>query len=251
MLWLIQPLEDTPWSSPLPTAPECSSGIQELPPPPQKRMNGTLPCAGSRASLCVEAGRISSQKDSLFLSVQPGVWWKAQRCQRSSRAQRQNRATILRTEDWNTTGRARRAADVISKRRSWFVASGALDGFSLCPPFSPFTAPSVSSLLGDLRRLSVYEGVPLRRRECHVSLRDIEALCGLCCTGDRWCLVCLGVWVLCVCACGLKLAGGTDTQPLRQLSWGCQAGIRDQRLPETGATGRSSLQSLTRDLGTH
>lgn len=151
----------------------------------------------------------------------------------------------------NTTGRARRAADVISKRCSWFVASGVLDGFSLCPPFSPFTAPSVSSLLGDLRRLSVYEGVPLRRRECHVSLRDIEALCGLFCTGDRWCLVCLGVWVLCVCACGLKLAGGTDTQPLRQLSWGCQAGIRDQRLPETGATGRSSLQSHTRELGTH
>lgn len=58
---------------------------------------------------------------------------------------------------------------------------------------------------------------------------------------------CVGV----VCVCVLKLAGGTDTQPLRQLSWGCQAGVRDQFLPETGATGRSSLQSPTQDLGTH
>lgn len=40
-----------------------------------KRMNGTLPCAGSRALLCVEAGRISSQEDSLFFQFNP-VWGK-------------------------------------------------------------------------------------------------------------------------------------------------------------------------------
>lgn len=101
----------------------------------------------------------------------------------------------------NTTGGATRAADVISKPCSWFVASGVLDGLLLRSFFSPFIASSFSSLLGDLGRLSVCEGVLLQRRECHVSLRDIEALCGLFCTGDRWCRVCSG-------ACALKVAGG-------------------------------------------
>lgn len=122
-----------------------------------------------------------------------------------------------------------------------------LDGLLLRSPFHHSLLPAFPVYLGDLGRLSVCEGVLLQRRECHVSLRDIGALCGVFCTGDRWCLVCLGV----VCVCVLKLAGGTDTQPLRQLSWGCQAGVRDQFLPETGATGRSSLQSTTQDLGTH
>lgn len=49
-----------------------------------------------------------------------------------------------------------------------------------------------------------------------------------------------GVWVLCVLV--LNLAGGR-TQPLRQLSWGCQAVGREQLSPETGATERSSFQS--------
>ncbi len=39
-----------------------------------------------------------------------------------------------------------------------------------------------------------------------MSLRDIEALCGLFCTGDRWCRVCVSA---CLCVwCVLKLAGG-------------------------------------------
>lgn len=57
----------------------------------------------------------------------------------------------------------------------------------------------------------------------------------------------LYVWVLLIRV--LKLAGGTDTQPLRQLSWGCQAGVRDQFLQETGATGRSSFQSSNTGSG--
>lgn len=35
-----------------------------------------------------------------------------------------------------------------------------------------------------------------------------------------------------------------------QLSGGCQASVRDQRLPETGAAGRSSFQSPPPDLVT-
>lgn len=54
-------------------------------------------------------------------------------------------------------------------------------------------------------------GVLPRTRERHVSLRDIEALCGLLCTADRWCLVRPGVWVLCVLV--LNLAGGRAQAP--------------------------------------
>lgn len=92
-----------------------------------------------------------------------------------------------------------------------------------------------------------------RTRECHVSLRDIEALCGRVCaprTGG----------VLCVRACGccvlvLNLAGGRTQPPPPPPgdscpSGGCQAAGREQLSPETGATERrSSFQSPCVGLG--
>lgn len=50
---------------------------------------------------------------------------------------------------------------------------------------------------------------------------------------------------MCVSVCALTLAGGSDS-----CLGGCQASVRDQRLPETGAAGRSSFQSPPPDLVT-
>lgn len=99
----------------------------------------------------------------------------------------------------NTTGRA---ADVIYQRRSWFGASGVLNVRLLPSPFHHSLLPASPHYLG-------IAGGCLRgsigaetNGECHVSLSDIEALCGLFSTGDRWCR-------LCVCARGcVETSGG-------------------------------------------
>ncbi len=110
----------------------------------------------------------------------------------------------------NTTGRATRAADVISKRCSWFGASGVLDGLLLRSPFHHSRLPAFPDYLGIsdgcLRGSTAAE----TNGECHVSLRDIEALCGLFCTGDRWCRVCMCV---CVCVCVETSRGARTHNP--------------------------------------
>lgn len=109
----------------------------------------------------------------------------------SGRTQRQNRATIVETD---------RLIRQLAERRerhmqSLHAAAGLVSDGSLLPsPFSQLLSP-VESGTPD----GCCAGALPRTRECHVSLRDIEALCGRVCTADRWCLVRPGVWVLCTC----------------------------------------------------
>jgi len=88
--------------------------------------------------------------------------------------------------------------------------------------------------------------------ECHVSLRDIDALCGLVLhreggTGGaaRACVACA---CLCVCVETSRWATDTTSTPETVVPGMSGRRVRDQFLPETGAPGRSCSRSPTRDL---
>lgn len=119
-----------------------------------------------------------------------------QQCQSSSRAQRQNRATIVETEDWQHDWVSNEIGRCDFHRCSWVCASSALDGSLLRFHFHQFVLPAFPVCSG-ISDGCCCQGLLLQKRECHVSLRDIGALCGLFCTGDRWCFVCLGVAYTC------------------------------------------------------
>lgn len=136
-----------------------SSGVQpgERGPSLHTPLNGTLPRSVIPSlALRGSGAHVTDREDSLFFEGEPG-----------GKRRSNVRAAVVRSGEidqllWsrkidNTTGRAARAADVISQTLQLVWCQWCAGWVIIAFFFSSFTAPSVARVLGAVGRLSVSE----------------------------------------------------------------------------------------------